>query len=120
MATTTSLAPASPLRRSLNRTFGSLRYRNFRLLWTGNVATQAGFWMFSIGQGWLVLDLEPTNQAFWLGLVAFAGGLPLLLFSLVGGVLADRFDRKKLMLIYQVLSAIFITGFALLVTLRLV
>ena len=110
----------APLRRSAARTFGSLRYRNFRLLWTGNIATQAGYWMFGVAQGWLVLDMEQSNPAFWLGVVGFANGLPLLLFSLFGGVLADRFDRKKLLLTYQIFSTIFITIFALLVTFRLV
>lgn len=117
---TSSIARPSPLQRSMTRTFGSLRHRNFRLLWTGNIATQAGYWMFGVAQGWLVLDMTQTDPAFWLGMVGFAGGLPLLLFSLFGGVLADRFNRKKLLLIYSITSASFITLFALLVTLRLV
>jgi MFS family permease len=115
-----SIASMSPLRRSLGRTFGSLRYRNFRLLWTGNVATQAGYWMFSIAQGWLVVNIEHDNPALWLGVVGFVGQIPLLLFSLVGGMLADRFDRRKLMLGYQAFSTVFITVFAILVTLNLV
>ncbi len=113
-------ARQSPLRRSVARTFGSLRYRNFRLLWTGNIATQAGYWMFGVAQGWLVLDMEQSNPALWLGVVGFANGLPLLLFSLFGGVLADRFDRKKLLLTYQICSTTFITIFAVLVTFHLV
>lgn len=117
---TGSIAQPSPLKRSLERTFGSLRHRNFRLLWTGNVATQAGYWMFSVAQGWLVLELTNSNPALWLGAVAFAGGIPLLLFPLIGGVLADRFDRKKLLLIYQSFSTVYITVFAILVTFKLV
>jgi MFS family permease len=115
-----SMAQRSPLKRSLERTFGSLRHRNFRLLWTGNIATQAGYWMFSVAQGWLVLELTSTNPALWLGAVAFAGGIPLLLFPLIGGVVADRFDRKKLLLIYQAVSTVYITVFAVLVTFKLV
>src|SRR6476646_6652398 len=115
-----SIANQSPLRRSLGRTFGSLRHRNFRLLWTGNVATQIGYWMFSIAQGWLVINIEHENQALWLGIVGFVGPIPLLMFSLVGGMLADRFDRRKLMLGYQAFSTVFITIFAVLVTLNLV
>jgi MFS family permease len=118
MASTSVVRP-SPLRSSMTRTFGSLRHRNFRLLWTGNIATQAGYWMFGVAQGWLVLDMEKDNQAFWLGIVGFAGGLPLLLFSLFGGVLADRFNRKKLLLTYQIFSALFITVFAILVSLKI-
>ena len=117
---TGSIALPLPLKRSLERTFGSLRHRNFRLLWTGNVATQAGYWMFSVAQGWLVLELTTSNPALWLGAVAFAGGIPLLLFPLIGGVLADRFDRKKLLLLYQSFSTLYITIFAILVTFKLV
>ena len=117
---TSSIALPSPLKRSLERTFGSLRHRNFRLLWTGHVATQAGYWMFSVAQGWLVLELTTSNPALWLGAVAFAGGIPLLLFPLIGGVLADRFDRKKLLLLYQSFSTLYITIFAILVTFKLV
>ena len=119
MATGSTALP-SPLKRSLERTFGSLRHRNFRLLWTGNVATQGGYWMFSVAQGWLVLELTSSNPALWLGAVAFAGGIPLLLFPLIGGVVADRFDRKKLLLIYQSFSTLYITVFAILVTFKLV
>src|SRR5712692_3115111 len=114
---TPSIAVPSPIKSSMARTFGSLRHRNFRLLWIGNIATQAGYWMFGVAQGWLVLDMEKDNQAVWLGVVGFAGGLPLLLFALFGGVFADRFNRKKLLLTYQTLSALFITVFAVLVTL---
>jgi MFS family permease len=67
-----------------------------------------------------VLDLQQTDPAFWLGVVGFANGLPLLLFSLFGGVLADRFDRKKLLLTYQFFSTVFLTIFAVLVTFHLV
>ncbi len=115
-----TVARPIPFKPTLARTFGSLRHRNFRLLWTGTIATQAGFWMFSLAQGWLVLEITRSNPAFWLGVVGFAGGLPLLIFSLMGGVFADRFERRKLLLIYQTLSAVFITAFAIIVTLRLV
>src|SRR5262249_7644820 len=79
----------------------------------------AGYWMFGVAQAWTVLEMEPVNQALWLAVLGFVGQVPLLLFSLPAGVLADRFDRKKLILTYQIFSAVVITVFALLVTLHL-
>jgi MFS family permease len=111
-------ARATPIKRSIIRTFSSLRHRNFRLLWIGSIATQVGYWMFNLAQGWLAFQL--TNSEFWLGLVGFVSGVPMLVFSLVGGELADRYNRRNLMLIYQLCSMVFITVFAALVTLRVV
>jgi MFS family permease len=113
-----SVARPSVFKTSLSRTFASLRHRNFRLLWIGSIATQVGYWMFNLAQGWLALQI--TNSEFWLGLVGFVGGVPMLIFSLVGGELADRYNRRNLMLIYQLCSMVFITVFAVLVTLNLV
>ena len=111
-------APKDALKDVLTRTFSSLRHRNFRLLWIGSIATQVGYWMFNLAQGWLALQL--TNSEFWLGMVGFASGIPMLVLSLVGGELADRYNRRTLMLTYQVISMICITVFAALVTLQLV
>jgi MFS family permease len=111
-------ARATPIKRSIIRTFSSLRHRNFRLLWIGSIATQVGYWMFNLAQGWLALQL--TNSEFWLGLVGFASGIPMLVFSLLGGELADRYNRRNLMLVYQLCSMSFIIVFALLVTVKIV
>ncbi len=100
------------------RTFSSLRHRNFRLLWTGNLATQAGYWMNSVAVGWLVF--EKTHSAAWLGVSGFVSGVPLLLFSLVGGVLADRFNRWKLLMLNQMLGMGIALTYALLLTLGLI
>ncbi len=106
---------SSPSKSAIARIFESLKYRDFKLLWVGNLATQAGYWMFSVGQGWLMLQLTEENRALWLAVLGAVGGIPLLLFSLVGGVLADRFDRKRLLLIYQAVNLVSITVFAALV-----
>jgi MFS family permease len=75
---------------------GALAVPDFRKLWAGSLVSNVGTWMQQIGSGWLVLQL--TDSPFWLGLVAFATALPILLFSLPAGVLADRIDRRRLLL----------------------
>lgn len=83
------------------RFFSALTYRNFRLFWIGQVISLTGSWMHSTAQGWLVFKL--TNSPFYLGLVGTIGGLPILLFSLLGGVVADRFSKKDLLLTSQII-----------------
>ena len=82
--------------RLLSRTFQAFRYREFRLLWSGAFISTIGTWMQSVAQSWLVLSM--TGSAFYLGLIAFLADLPFMLFALVGGVVADRLDRRKLLL----------------------
>ena len=77
----------------------SLRNPNFRLFWGGNFLSNIGTWMQNVAQGWLVLTL--TNSAFWLGVVGFAGAIPFLFFTLFGGVIADRVDKRRLLLVTQ-------------------
>lgn len=84
---------------SLGRPFASLRHRNFRLFWTGQMVSLIGTWMQSVAQGWLVLTL--TNSAFLLGLVGAIGSLPVLFLALPGGVAADRFDKRRLLMATQ-------------------
>ena len=88
----------------LSRTFKAFQYRDFRLLWVGACTSSIGTWMQEIAQNWLVLEI--TNSPFLLGLDAFLGDIPIFLFSLVGGVIADRMDRRKLLLISQVVQMI--------------
>jgi MFS family permease len=86
------------------KTFESLHNENFRLLWTGNLATQGGSFINSVAVGWLVF--EKTQSAGWLGVSGFVSGIPMLLFALVGGVMADRLNRHKLMLFNQLIGMI--------------
>jgi MFS family permease len=81
------------------RAIRALRNRNFRLFWTGNFLSNIGTWMQNVAQGWLVLTL--TNSAFWLGVVGFAGSIPFLIFTLFGGVVADRVNKRRLLVITQ-------------------
>ncbi len=86
----------------LTRVFKAFQYREFRLLWAGACTSSIGTWMQKLAQSWLVLQL--SNSPFFLGLDAFLGELPILLFSLVGGVVADRRDRRHLLIASQVLQ----------------
>jgi MFS family permease len=83
----------------------ALRHRDFRLFWTGNFLSNIGTWMQNIAQGWLVLKL--TNSAFWLGVVGFASSIPILLFALIGGVIADHMNKRKLLMVTQSAMMIF-------------
>ena len=78
----------------------ALRNPNFRLFWSGNFLSNIGTWMQNVAQGWLVLLLS-GNSAFWLGVVGFAGSIPFLFFTLFGGVIADRVDKRRLLLVTQ-------------------
>src|SRR4029077_3495820 len=97
----------------LPRIARALRHRDFRLFWTGNFLSNIGTWMQNIAQGWLVLQL--TNSAFWLGVVGFSASIPILLFALIGGVIADHVNRRKLLMVTQsimMLSAFTMAGLA--------
>lgn len=76
--------------------------RDFRILWLGAFTSTIGTWMQKIAQNWLVLSL--TGSAWYLGLDSFLGELPILLFTLVGGVVADRHNRRLLLLSSQVVQ----------------
>ncbi|HEV2131454.1 MAG TPA: MFS transporter [Longimicrobiaceae bacterium] len=88
--------PAAPL---ATGAFAALGHRNFRLFWLGQLLSLTGNWMQSTAQGWLVLDL--TNSEFLLGVVTAAGSLPVLLFTLYAGVVADRRDKRRIILTAQ-------------------
>ena len=88
---------SSPLRSPiLQRALAAFTYRDFRVLWFGAFTSTVGTWMQKVAQSWLVLQL--TGSTFYLGLDDFLGQLPILLFTLVGGVIADRHDRRRLLL----------------------
>lgn len=84
--------------------FSALSSSDFRLFWVGQLISLSGTWMQSVAQAWLVYSL--TKSPFYLGLVAAAGSLPVLLFSLLGGIVADRIRKRNLLLMTQALSII--------------
>tara|TARA_B100000929_G_scaffold219442_1_gene176014 strand:+ start:113 stop:1342 length:1230 start_codon:yes stop_codon:yes gene_type:complete len=87
---------ASPGSRALRRLGAALAYRNFRILWCGSFVSTVGMWVQRVAQNWLILTL--TGSAFYLGLASFMSDLPVLLFTLIGGVIADRHDRRYLLI----------------------
>ncbi len=91
--------PAAPT--GWRRAASALTYRDFRILWAGAMVSTIGTWMQKVAQNWLVLTLTGPASAFFLGLDAFLGELPILLFTLIGGVVADRRDRRQLLLMSQ-------------------
>src|SRR5438128_12681676 len=84
---------------SASTAFGALRHRNFRLFILGQFVSLCGSWMQTVALGWLALEL--SNSALQVGLVTSFGALPVLLFTLYGGVIADRVNRRRALLILQ-------------------
>ncbi len=91
--------PPRPPGKGLLRALSALRHRNYRLYWFGQMISLMGTQMQTIGQAWLVLEL--TGSAFQLGLVGALQFLPVLLFSLFGGVFADRWPKRRVLLVTQ-------------------
>ena len=89
----------------------ALEFRDFRLFWFGLVVSNIGSWMQIYGLGWLVVQLAirdgaPQLAPFYLGLVGLARAIPGLAFGLVGGAVADRADRRRLLMVTQIAAAI--------------
>ena len=82
-----------------SQTFSSLQHPNFRLWFSGQIVSLIGTWMQTTAQGYLVYDL--TGSPIMLGIVGFANGIPVWLFSLFAGTIADRISRRKMLLITQ-------------------
>ncbi len=85
--------------RTLASTLHPLTQKNFSIFWAGAFLSSIGFWIQTVGQGWQVLQL--THSALLLGLVTLAATLPNLVFSLFGGVLVDRWDRRTVLFCTQ-------------------
>ncbi|HCC57657.1 MAG TPA: MFS transporter [Solibacterales bacterium] len=100
----------------LRRVFKAFSYQHFRMLWMGACTSSIGTWMQQVAQAWMVFEM--SKSAFMLGLDTALGQIPILLFSLVGGVVADRMDRRHLLIGSQVvqmtcaftLTALIVTG----------
>ncbi len=86
----------------VRRVFKAFEYRDFRLMWIGACTSSIGTWMQKLAQSWLVLQL--SGSSFLLGLDTFLGEIPIFLFSLIGGVVADRRDRRHLLVASQLLQ----------------
>ena len=98
-----SLLPL-PVRAAATTTFRSLRVRNFRLFWIGQLVSMSGTWMQTVAQNWLVLSLTGSGVA--LGVTVALQFLPMLLFGMWGGLVADRFDKRRILLVTQVVPMV--------------
>jgi MFS family permease len=83
---------------------GALAHRNYRLFFGGQVVSLTGTWMQSVAQGWLVLEL--TDSPYYVGLTAALGSLGVLLFTLYAGVVADRVNRRRAVIVTQSLQMV--------------
>ena len=99
------------MRELIRRTFRSLRVRNFRIFFIGQFVSSVGLWMQQVAELWLVADL--TSSATAVGLITVAHFGPVLLFGLWGGVVADRLDKRRLLLVTQALLATIAAGLAI-------
>lgn len=113
-----AVPPSSASSRAFRRLAAAFTYPDFRNLWFGACTSSIGTWMQSVAQNWLVLTL--TGSAFYLGLDAFLGQLPIMLFTLIGGVVADRRDRRRVLLTSQYIQMTSAFTLALLVFLGVV
>lgn len=83
----------------LTKTFKAFTYPDFRLMWAGAFTSSVGTWMQEVAQNWLIFTM--TGSATLLAIDGFLGDAPFLLFSLLGGVFADRLDRRRILLVSQ-------------------
>jgi len=96
--------------------FKAFRYRDFRIMWIGACTSTIGTFMQTMAQAWLVYDL--SKSAFFLGLDSFLAQIPIVLLSLIGGVVADRYERRRMLMMSQfiqmttafTLTALYIVG----------
>ena len=95
----TAQASASLGARTGRRMLAAFTYRDFRVQWIGACTSSIGTWMQIAAQNWLITSL--THSPLYLGLDAFLQQLPIILFSLIGGVFADRYDRRRTLLVSQ-------------------
>lgn len=84
--------------------FSALYVRDFRLFWLGQIISLSGTWMHSVAQSWLVYSL--TKSPLYLGIIASLSSLPILLFTLFGGMVADRYPKRNILIITQIMSII--------------
>jgi len=91
----------------------AMSHRDYRLLWLGSSASHTGQWMQQVAIGWVVLEL--TGSGFYLGLASFLRAIPQLFLSVPAGVMADRVDRRRLLLMFQGISTVLTVLLALLI-----
>src|SRR6516162_2051666 len=115
---TAKTASAAPVHAGALPAWGAMRYPVFRWLWLATVVSNIGTWIYNAASGWLMTSLNPSPLI--VSLVQVANSLPLFLFALPAGALADVIDKRRLILALEILTLLFSALFALLVTLHVV
>jgi predicted MFS family arabinose efflux permease len=100
-----TIVPVEEKRGALARVFHAFTYRDFRLLWFGAFISSSGTWLQETALNWILKKL--TNDPSYLGYNTFLATSPILIFTLIGGVLADRFDRRRILITSQWLQLSF-------------
>ena len=118
MHATSSVPAAETQQRSRFQAFSALRHRNYRYYWMGLIATATAIQITMVAQPWLVYKL--TGSAAYLGLVGLSQALPTIFLTMFGGVLADRVDRRRLLLWTQSGTALLPLSLALLVSTHMI
>ena len=96
------------LRLASRRTFASLRrHRNYRLFFYGQLTSVAGTWMQNIAMAWLVVQIAPTSRGLALGLLAACRFGPFTVLGLFSGVVTDRFDNRRVVMVTQAVQMVF-------------
>src|SRR5262245_5127723 len=122
MSESSSQTIGQPIARSISgsqrilQSLSALKHRNFRLYWFGQLSSVLAQNMESVAQSWLVLEL--TNSPLLLGLTGLTFTIPTVVLTLVGGAIADRADRRRIMIFAQLGSALFFLLLSALVTLQ--
>src|SRR5882724_3927027 len=93
-------------------TLRALRHRNFQLFFSGQLISLIGTWMQTAAEAWLVYRL--TGSALWLGIIGFASQFPVFLVAPIGGIVADRYNRHKVVIWTQTFSMVFDSALAVL------
>ncbi len=107
--TTTKVMTTDTAKKQWSRAWSALRHRDFRILWSGTLVSNAGSWMQKVATAWLIYQI--TGSEAWLGVDAFASGIPTVLLLPWGGALSDRVSRRTLLIWTNLISAL--TAFAL-------
>ena len=109
---------SKPVVRRGSMMFRAMSHRNYRVFWIGAFLSNCGTWMQAVAQGWLVLEL--TNSSLWLGLDAFMATAPGFVLTLIGGVFADMVDRRRLLMLTQIVAGVTALSLALMISTGLV
>src|SRR6516162_3531249 len=115
---TAKSASAAPVHPGALPAWGAMRYPVFRWLWLATVVSNIGTWIYNAASGWLMTSLNPSPLI--VSLVQVANSLPLFLFALPAGALADMLDKRRLILALEILTTVLSAVFALLVTVHVV